>query len=276
MKLLKYNQFINENIQILNTNFWKWFDGSKVLDENNKPMICYHGSNISDIKTFDFSKIGYNSGNLGHYGYGIYFTDDIIEAKHYGRYIYKCYINIKNPFVGDDSQLLELKKEGVSIIDDEIILSIDYTSFKELFKNDSIIYNFLSDVEKYNLETAWDNIHKLNVKEYWDKLNDISDILNYTTYNKNVDGVADYIFTDLENMNVDISKLKLNKGFQYHQALHWITDLGNNSKYITEIIKKLGYDGVIYGSEIVAFYPNQIKSIDNDGSYDLDDTDISS
>jgi hypothetical protein len=75
-------------------------------------------------------------------------------------------------------------------------------------------------------------------------------------------------------MGVKLSKLIYNQGFKYDQSLHWITKLGDLSKYVTEVIKKLGYDGVIYGSEYVVFYPNYIKSVDNDGSWDIDDEDM--
>ena len=29
---------------ILNDNFYKWFNGSKVVDDNGKPLVCYHGT----------------------------------------------------------------------------------------------------------------------------------------------------------------------------------------------------------------------------------------
>jgi hypothetical protein len=76
----------------LNDNFWEWFDGSKVLNDRGEPMICYHGTDESDIKSFDLSKVGYSSGNYGHYGYGFYFSSEKSEAKIYGPFLYECYI----------------------------------------------------------------------------------------------------------------------------------------------------------------------------------------
>lgn len=35
-----------------------------------------------------------------------------------------------------------------------------------------------------------------------------------------------------------------------------------------------GYDGISYPSIVVCFFPNQIKSIDNDGSFDINDNNI--
>ena len=91
------------------------------------------------------------------------------------------------------------------------------------------------------------------------------------TLNKNVWDVPDHIIDDLNELGV---KPKLNQGFSWDQSLHWITDLGNRSQDFTNIIIDLGYDGVIYGSELVLFEPNQIKSVDNDGSWDFNDDNI--
>jgi hypothetical protein len=279
MKLRKFiattiREYLNEQQEVktnLNDNFKKWFGSSKII-ENGKPMICYHGSENKNIHVFDISKIGYNKGNYGHYGYGIYFSTDIREAKTYGSEIYKCYIKISNPFIGNDKQILELKHNGIDNIDDLSIISIDYNSFKKSFQSDNLIYNFITNIEKNGLEYAWDEIHKQDKSNIdFDLLNDISNMLEYTTLNKNVDGVPYYIIDELNKLN---KKVKLNKGFAYEQSLHWITDLGNRSKEVTDVIKKLGYDGVFYGSEIVVFEPNQIKSVENDGTWDIGDGNI--
>jgi len=275
MKLRKFiattiNEYLNEQKNVLNDNFWKWF-GSSRLVANRKPMICYHGTSEKNIQEFDVSRIGYNKGNLGHYGYGIYFSDDIREAKTYGNVIYECYIKMTNPFTGTDKEIALLKKNGIDNIDDEIVVSIDFKSFKNQFKKDKFVFNFINDVERVGLSKAWDNVINSNPKEDLDKLNDISDMIQYTTLNKNVDGVPDDVLDDLKTLNL---KPELNMGFPYHQSLHWITELGNRSKEVTDVIKKLGYDGVWYGSEIVAFDPGQIKSIENDGSWDTTDNNI--
>lgn len=264
-----FKEFLIEKI---NTNFLKWFGNSKII-EDGKPMICYHGSSNDSIDFFDITKIGSNTGNYGHYGYGIYFSTDIREAKTYGKNIYECYVKIINPFVGNHDQILELKENGVDNIDELSVLSIDFESFKECFKSNNLIYNFLKNIQDYDITYAYNVLHDLDVDlnsiDY--DFNDIYDIVEYTTINKEVNGVPDWVLDKLSEMNISP---KLNKGFLHEQSLHWITDLGNNSKEVTDIIKKLGYDGVFYGSEIIVFYPNQIKSINNDGSWDIDDNNI--
>lgn len=41
-----------QNLKVDELAFSKWFDGSKVVDENGNPMVVYHGSN-SRIEVFD-------------------------------------------------------------------------------------------------------------------------------------------------------------------------------------------------------------------------------
>lgn len=261
---IRKNLLEHINNQSLNDNFWKWFSGSKIID-NGQPMICFHGSNEPSIKVFDISKIGHNKGNFGHYGYGIYFSTDIREAKTYGSHIYECYIKILNPFVGNDKQMLELKQNGINNIDDLSNISIDFQSFKDSFKSNKPIYDFLTNVETKGTEQAWDIIHGSNTKNInLDLLNDISNMIEYTTLNKNVDGVPDYVMDELKAIGINPD---INKGFAIEQSLHWITDLGNRSKEVTDVIKSLGYDGVFYGSEIVVFSPEQIKSVNNYGEW---------
>jgi hypothetical protein len=266
-------QHLNEQETInkhFNNNFWKWFGESKIK-ENNKPLICYHGTSNKNIKVFDINKIGQTTGNYGHYGYGFYFSEDIREAKTYGSKIYQCYLKIINPFKGTDKEILKLKKKGVDTIDDLIVVSIDFDSFKNSFKNDTPIFKIIDSIEKHG--DAWDLILDFKNKNLLDsdKLNSVLDVLEFTTFNKNVRGVPDYIFDELKSLGI---KPKLNKGFPYYQSLHWVTDLGDRSKEITDIIKQMGYDGVWYGSEIVVFEPNQIKSINNDGTWDINDNNI--
>lgn len=261
---------IKEEISKTITNFKKWFSGSKII-KGGKPLIVYHGSDDPNIEIFDFSKIGYNSGNYGHYGHGIYFSMDKREAKTYGEHIYECYINIKKPFIGTDKQVLELKNNGAPNIEDLQIVSIDFNSLKKQFKNNLIIYDFLENLEQYGVEKAWGIFHNSNSTLNPDILNDLTDIVQYSTLNKDVGGVPHYIIELLNEIKI---KPKFNYSFAYDQSLHWITDLGNASKEVTDIMKKLGYDGVWYGSEVVAFYPNQIKSIHNDGSWNIEDNNI--
>ena len=63
--ITKFKIFENKNI-FENRNFQKWFDGSMVVDENDNPLIVYHGTNNIFYK-FDLNKVNksYVSNYLG-------------------------------------------------------------------------------------------------------------------------------------------------------------------------------------------------------------------
>jgi hypothetical protein len=265
----EYNKLTN-----LNENFWKWFGNSKASN-NGEPIILYHGTN-ENFNSFDIDKIGYGSGNYGHYGYGFYFSDDIREAQHYGSNVIKAYLKISNPFTGTDDEILKLKRNGVQNIDDQVINLIDFDSLlNEVNRIDKIGGILLEMVRDYGLEEAWNKFNQAGYK-YSHEYNALSNIADeYTSIAKNKPyEIPDYVFQELKNFGVKMRNLKYEMGFKYSQSLHWITDLGNRSEEVTDVIKKLGYDGVIYGSEYIVFYPNQIKSINNDGSWDINDNNI--
>ena len=81
--------------------FKKWFGSSKVVDENGKPLVVYHGSPES-FKEFDHSKIGRIGTSEGK---GFYFTPERSRAHGYvdrgdggknGK-VYEVYLSIQKP-----------------------------------------------------------------------------------------------------------------------------------------------------------------------------------
>jgi len=81
-------------------NFWKWFGDSKVVDEQGRPLVVYHGTN-RDFNTFDQSEI--NSGSGTYSGKGFYFTPSITEAGGWAEMqgeqpnVIPVYLRIENP-----------------------------------------------------------------------------------------------------------------------------------------------------------------------------------
>ena len=72
-------------------NFNKWFKGSKVVDENGKPLVVYHGTE-ANFDAFDMSK-----GRANMDIQGAFFSPWELDAKGYGRNIKPVYLDIKNP-----------------------------------------------------------------------------------------------------------------------------------------------------------------------------------
>lgn len=96
--LIKYYSFVKESIEnniLNNPNFIKWFGNSKVVDENGKPLIVYHGS-PQMFNEFSHDKIGIHGTSEGG---GFYFTNAIDVAKAYvesGK-LYEVYLKIEKP-----------------------------------------------------------------------------------------------------------------------------------------------------------------------------------
>lgn len=85
--------------------FKQWFGDSMVVDDNNKPLIVYHGSG-EKFEKFDKSKIGQNYIQSEHSGF--FFTQREQSAKNYAHlatggksdgYVYSVYLHISNPIV---------------------------------------------------------------------------------------------------------------------------------------------------------------------------------
>ena len=88
--------------------FRAWFGESKVVDEKGKPLVVYHGTNIT-FPSFDPERTG-SSTDSGKLGAGIYFTEDSRIASSYatlarakrgmsGEQVYPVFLSLKNPMV---------------------------------------------------------------------------------------------------------------------------------------------------------------------------------
>ena len=76
-------------------NFWKNFEGTKVVDEEGRPLRVFHGSDKA-FTQFD-TEAGKTGGN--RLGPGAYFTHDAKRAKGYGENVVPAYLDLKNPYL---------------------------------------------------------------------------------------------------------------------------------------------------------------------------------
>lgn len=78
----------------------EFFKHSKVRDSRGRLLVCHHGTD-SNFDTFKKDYIGNNTHNLGWYGVGYYFFDNIHAAKDFSSIgnVKSCYLNLKNPFI---------------------------------------------------------------------------------------------------------------------------------------------------------------------------------
>lgn len=74
-------------------NFWKWFGDSKVVDEQGRPLVAFHGTNS------DFEEFSEQFGKRGALGAGHYFTveTDPDRKPGYGTRTMPVYLRVINP-----------------------------------------------------------------------------------------------------------------------------------------------------------------------------------
>jgi hypothetical protein len=82
--------------------FRAWFGDSKVVDENGRPLVVYHGT-TADISAFDPARIGATTDD-GDFGAGFYFTTDQGVASSYageqpGSNVVPVLLSLQNPLV---------------------------------------------------------------------------------------------------------------------------------------------------------------------------------
>lgn len=94
-------------------NFWRWFSDSKVVDEQGRPLVVYHGTG-SEFSIFSEAL----ADDAGVAGKGFYFTSSSDEASSYAERcdnpnVIAAYVSISNPLV----ILAGLLPDGRSVID---------------------------------------------------------------------------------------------------------------------------------------------------------------
>ena len=244
--------------------FYKWFGDSKAVDEQGRPLVVYHGT-YAEFDTFDKEKIG-GAHDQGFYGRGFYFSRYKGEARSYGSKVMPVYLKISKPFdlegvdSGKYSGMNNIFEKGaillrqLGLLDEEQLKKLDfYEKTKKDFLNKIEVFPpsenqdvWFGEVESPSgqkiLERAWesDNTKDGLIDVLWNK---------YTRYIKYDDGT--YFQYILDGLSFT--------GF--------MRDDGYRPNEFTEKLEKLGYDGVYQGDEFVVFEPNQIKSVENRGSF---------
>ena len=184
-------------------NFYNWFGDSKVVDNQGRPLVVYHGTNA------EFNAFSKEKQKRSIFGKGFYFTDSIQWAKQFinpifwknisdnDKRVMPIYLSIKNPYIADtvnnDSELLqEQGYDGIIIrhrdtkylsehpdanIEDAPIKNTTFISFepnqikstsnKGTFSkdNDNIYYQKGEGENVVDLTNAFDGMKNLTLKQ---------------------------------------------------------------------------------------------------------------
>lgn len=121
-----------EKLDTSNENFWKWFTGSKCVNEYGEPLKVYHGTSAS-FTTFNKRKLGKEDLNIMSF-LGFHFTPDKEMADRLFRKsandkILECYLSIKNPYVAKESDMV---KEALELGFEKGYIDLSSEKFKKI------------------------------------------------------------------------------------------------------------------------------------------------
>lgn len=155
--------------------FKAWFGDSKVVDEQGKPLVVYHGTNAV-FDTFDYKKIGKNY--LQSEG-GFFFSD---KKNNYGKINMPVYLSMKNP------KIVEVYDYAIEYFDDN---RGDILREAWINDNDGIIVKSENKIDK-DLYLAFD-------------ANQIKSVYNRGTFSPESDNIyyqTDMIRADINNPDI--------------------------------------------------------------------------
>lgn len=238
-------EYLNEN-QHFEDYLNKYVGVSKVIDENGEPLLVWHGT----AEIFDaFSKDFRGSTDPGDWGLGFYFSPKKSTSEGYGNILIPAFLSIKNPVPTEKFKMVNSfgrKKAKPITLKEKIQEDIKTTKFiiegieEQLYGNDPEYKHYREEGSLIN------KMHKKELEIYKDKLKDLQTQLQ--TKSK-------------EELDYDINK-------------KWNDEVEDINKYDGIIPNINSGDAIKENYEIIAKEPNQIKSIDNQGTFSTQDNNI--
>ncbi len=273
----------------------EYFKDSKVRDNNGKLLTVYHGTR-NDFTIFDLTKAGQSNGLESTVGF--WFTESQDGAKQFSNEVWygdneeakamEVYLNIKNPKIYEKADYT-IQKQEITNQREEL-----FSKRKAISKRNNIFYDWngqISETDKFRMALlTYDSYGKKElteaVKEYINPKNATqytNDVIEYSKIESEIKEI-DKKLNDLQY--TDSYELFRNDIYKVAGMTPTDANMGgtgmviNNSEEIVkqyiDNLKTQGYDGIIIketnydnnrfgdnNNQYVAFYPNQIKNIDN-------------
>lgn len=162
--------------------FQEWFKESMILDENDEPLILYHGSD-KNFKKFDTQSDSSENRDSGYFGQGSYFTPNKDLALSYGPVIYKTFLNIKN------LQTFSIEDGNVRFRDKPLPKEIHEEVFKKYEPRKNKRLEALQK-EKEENRGNWSFVSTWNGEEDFEDL--LSEIVREVLIEKGINGAMGY------------------------------------------------------------------------------------
>ncbi|EAJ4505095.1 hypothetical protein C4E95_01700 [Campylobacter upsaliensis] len=234
----------------------EWHKNSHALtkDENGLPKVFYHGT-YSKFRVF--RRVGKASQQ------GFFFTPSQKATEEYGDITLNAFLNIKNPFRADE---LKINKEA-DLQKWADILKLDYD--KEKYESFKDLKTKLEKVKEATKKAGFEFHSASGGGVYVIDNKGRNSFINLNELDKENKRVVE-AFKGLETEDIyfyyvvrnefDLVLYALNKNDRYFHT--------SGRDEVKRVLEKLGYDGVVLNDTIITvFNSNQIKHIDNKGSF---------
>ncbi|MBT0755562.1 putative barnase/colicin E5 family endoribonuclease, partial [Campylobacter upsaliensis] len=234
----------------------EWHKNSHALtkDENGLPKVFYHGT-YSKFRVF--RRVGKASQQ------GFFFTPSQKATEEYGDITLNTFLNIKNPFRADE---LKINKEA-DLQKWADILKLDYD--KEKYESFKDLKTKLEKVKEATKKAGFEFHSASGGSVYVIDNKGRNRFINLEELDKENKRVVE-AFKGLETEDIyfyyvvrnefDLVLYALNKNDRYFHT--------SGRDEVKRVLEKLGYDGAVLNDTIITvFNSNQIKHIDNKGSF---------
>lgn len=276
----------------------EFFKDSKIRDNNGNLLVLYHGSK-SSFNIFDISKSGESSKQAK---VGFWFTENKQGASNFANdiwygesdkeVVYSVYLNIKNPKIYEtykiDENLKTKLKNKIKDFEDKIHeLNLKYSWMKTNYDISMLFNSMKREINrksaKYDKEHFKQLTKNLNISNMFDEMwKDAKNIIvlekqkqiaenNYHKY-KASDAYEQfrtdlYLSAGMTAEEANVGGIGMAMANSNEEILKFVNSLKEHG-YDGIIIKNTEYDRETLGegninNQYVAFYPNQIKNIDN-------------
>lgn len=161
-------------------NFWEWFGDSKIVDDQGRPRVVYHGS-PNDFNVFHFENMGEQGTSEGQ---GLYFTSnkDIATGYSKGGKLFEVYLRLNKPYSDKDrtinkSQLQKILNDLYKKDSDALSNygDVDYEGLSNVLREATAIENYAeSDADMIGslinggiapIEDVFDSVTKITGKD---------------------------------------------------------------------------------------------------------------
>lgn len=256
--------------QVYTPSFKKWFgdwekkEGSKVVDENGEPLLVFHGSNAT-FNTFDKNRSGEKTG-WGKDHQGIHFFENKGAAESYFQNSNDTDIktDIFSFYLIQNKKESKLTKEEFNALEErnqnigQVLHEYELNHFKYAY---GMTYNQYSDLyKKYGKDKELINT------EYEDEVFQIMD--KYTIPKEELYATF---------LNITDPLIYDSKGKRYVQEIKDIynkLNKDNNGIIVKNTLDRLNDSIGFEDNVFVAFEPNQIKSVFNEGEFSTTNNNI--